>query len=521
MKEESYKLGGFAQGSGASRWATPDEIKNDSTFIRLNSNVYPGAGLPLLSNGETAYVDNSDTHTLIFGATGSKKTRLFCMPMSNIFARAGESFSVTDPKGELYSRSSGIVKENGYETVVLNFRDIGHGDMWNPLAIPYELYHSGDQERAIAILNDFVSCIVAPFVAKTNDAFWPQMGSAYALACLIMLMECADKSEVNVLSLSAMCSNDVVDSIKGLANSMPADSIASLNLKAVLSAPYDTQMCIFGMLFSMVRIFITQRNLSAMLSGNTIDISSFGKRKTAVYIIVPDEKTTYHFLVTVFIKQVYETLVAEAQKSPDRKLPVRVNFLLDEFCNLPQIPDMPSMISASRSRNMRFFLVVQSLHQLKDKYHENADTIKGNCDNWVFLTSRELALLEEISQLCGNTGRGGKDSFERPLISVSELQRLDKQKGEALIMHSRRYPIITEIADIDDYSTFSGRKEIVMKKFAIPTPAVFSISKFWEDVQARKRKIPFTDKYYPRNRKSGKDSGKDSGFPPFNIDDWF
>ena len=97
---------------------------------------YSAAGLPLLSNGVDAYVDNEDTHSLIFGATGSKKTRLFCMPMLNMFAKAGESFIVSDPKGELYARTSGLVKEKGYKTVVLNFRNIGVGDMWNPLALP-------------------------------------------------------------------------------------------------------------------------------------------------------------------------------------------------------------------------------------------------------------------------------------------------------------------------------------------------------------------------------------------------
>jgi len=189
-----------------------------------------------------------------------------------------------------------------------------------------------------------------------------------------------------------------------------------------------------------------------MLSHNTFDAREIGKEKTAVYIIVPDEKTTYHFLVTTFIKQVYETLISVAQDTNDGRLPVRVNFILDEFCNLPAIPDMPAMISAARSRNMRFYLIVQGMHQLNAKYNEDAETIKGNCENWVFLTTKELALLREISDLCGEfvTNSG----YRRKLISVSELQRLNKEKGEVLILYGRKYPFITEMPDIDEYEMY-------------------------------------------------------------------
>jgi type IV secretion system protein VirD4 len=243
----------------------------------------------------------------------------------------------------------------------------------------------------------------------------------------------------------------------------------------------------------MVRIFNVQKNLTMMLSGNTIDIRDFGKKKTAVYIIVPDEKTTYHFLVTTFIKQAYEILISEAQKTTARMLPIRVNFVLDEFCNIPKIPDMPSMISAARSRNMRFYLVAQSIHQLRGRYGEDADTIKGNCDNWVFLTSKELTLLNEISELCGSIYTS--DNRHRRLISISELQRFDKEKGEVLIMHSRQYPIITEMADIDMYSIFKGFPTVELKPFRVPNVSVFSVQQLYLDIGSNKREMPFGKAY--------------------------
>ena len=486
-----YKLGKYQAADLETRWATTEEIKRSTTYVDLTDDTYPGAGLPIKSDGHSAYVDSTDTHSLIFGATGSKKTRLFCMPMLNFFIKAGESFVATDPKGELYAKSSGLAKANGYNIVVLNFRDIGKGDMWNPLHLPYKLYHSGKKNEAVSLFNDFVKTIAAPQFERTKDVFWPEMASSLALANLLFLAEVAKEDEVNVGSLAALCSNASSEKLSTLSKLMSMNTIAGMNYKNVFTSAENTLRSIMVSLFGMIRIFTTQKNLTNMLSGNTVDISSFGRKKTAVYLIIPDEKSTYHSLITSFIKQAYEILIAEAQKEKNRVLPIRVNFVLDEFCNIPQVPDMPSMISAARSRNIRYFLIAQSLHQLRGRYGEDADTIKGNCDNWVFLTSKELDLLNEISELCG-TYRTPKGEI-RKLISVSELQRLDKQKGEALIMHGRQYPVISEIADIDDYEMFKGYKAPPLSEYKMPEAKMFDLTAFYKAVIKEEAKLPFTE----------------------------
>ncbi len=489
MSQENYKFGRYINNNQETRWATIDEIKKSGAKINLSDEDYPVGGLPLISDAKQAWVDDKDTHSLIFGATGSKKTRLFCMPLINIFAKAGESFVVTDPKGELYQKTSGLVKSKGYKTIVLNFRDIGFGDKWNPLSLPYELYHSGDKEKGVSMLNDFVTTIASPIMENTKDTFWPEMASSLALANLLMLMEYGTKEEVNVGSLGSLCSANCEEPLKELAEKMSPETIAGMNYRGVLVSADNTRRSILVSLYAMVRIFNTQRNLTKMLSGNSVDFRNIGREKTAIYIIVPDEKTTYHFLVTTFLKQIYEILIGEAQKDGG-KLPIRVNFVLDEFCNLPKIPDMPSMISAARSRNMRYYLVAQSLHQLKGKYGEDADTIKGNCDNWVFLTSKELDLLNEISELCGTVYTA--DNRHRKLISVSELQRFDKEKGEALIMHSRQYPIITEMPDIDSYEAFKGYEAPLLVPYKDDELKLFSIEEVLRKAKRREIKWPFS-----------------------------
>lgn len=489
MNYERYKYEKYISSQKSSRWATVEEMQKSGTLVDLKK---PGksecGGIPLLSDGKKVYVDGEDTHTLIFGATGSKKTRLFCMPAINLFIKAGESFVATDPKGELYAKTAGYAEAEGYNIVVLNFRELGYGAMWNPISVPHMYYKAGEKELAISMINDFIAAISGQ-VKKDEDPYWASMAGALLLANAMVLLECGKDEEVNIGSLAYMCNVKVDPKLQEIAGHLPDTSIAAMNYANVLPTPEKTKNCIYSTLYGMLKIFNTQKDLTRMLSGNTMDITKFGKEKTAVYIIVPDEKTTYHFLVTTFIKQVYEILISEAQKQENLKLPVRVNFVLDEFCNIPKVPDMPSMISAARSRNMRYFLVAQSLHQLRGKYGEDADTIKGNCDNWIFLTSKELDLLEEVSRLCG-TISGENES--RPLISVSQLQRLDKKKGEALIMHAREYPVITEIADIDMYEAFKGYTKPPLKPFDLPELHFFSVENLASEIRFGRRPVPFS-----------------------------
>ena len=154
-----------------------------------------------------------------------------------------------------------------------------------------------------------------------------------------------------------------------------------------------------------------------MLSHTEVDLSSIGKKPTAVYIIIQDEKKTYHSLATIFLKQVYETLIDVAQ-AHGGKLPCRTNFLLDEFANMPPLKDVTTMITAARSRQIRFTMIIQNFAQLNKVYgKDDAETIKGNCGNIIYLISTELAALEEISKLCGEK----KSKKDDRLSAVPEL----------------------------------------------------------------------------------------------------
>nr|AGS52080.1 conjugation protein, TraG/TraD family, (pXO2-16) [uncultured bacterium contig00024] len=315
----------------------------------------------------------------------------------------------------------------------------------------------------------------------TKDVYW-QNNAANLLAGLIfILFECADESEVNFKSLRALRAQ-AFKIIDGNETPYIKDSFLDrLNkssfVVSLLSATADvcetTRSCILSQFDMSMRPFFSQDSLIDMLSRNDFDMGNIGKRKSAVFLIIPDENTLYHRLISVFVKQCYTELILEAQKHENKKLPVRVNYLLDEFAALPPITDFPAMITASRSRNIRFNLIVQGIGQLYQKYENYAETIRGNCENWVFLHSRELSLLKELVELCGNR------SNEEPLVSVPLLQTLDKEKGEVFVLHKRLHPFIANLPDVDSYPNFLlDRKKIKYPKNRHKAQEVFNLIKF-------------------------------------------
>lgn len=455
---DSYKYSEEEALLRGTRWANEDEIKAATRVIRLSDPAGKiSSGLPVISDGNTVYLDDSDAHSLIIGSTGSKKTRLFAMPMLEIMRRANESVLVTDPKGELYELTAQAFENSGYKVNVINLRDPVHSNSWNPFAMARAYLRSGEGERAAGIVNDFAASVIHDKPFSHQDPFWTQTARAMLQGLLMTMVEGIPyfpDDTVNLVTLRHLSDefnqpNDygVNTGVMKLLESYPSTSLASTNLRAVLRGSEKTFDNIRVSYDAPMQQLYIQKALINMLSRHEVDLQALGRQKTILYLIMPDEKTTLHFIVSLIIKQCYEQLIDLAQRSPGKTLPIRVNFLLDEFSNLPMVPDMPAMISAARSRNIRFYLIIQGLYQLSSKYGpDDAQTIKGNCGNWVFLTSRELPLLNEISELCGEDALTGEK-----LITVSQLQRLNKDRGEALILLGRQYPYIAHLADISEY----------------------------------------------------------------------
>ena len=420
-------------------------------------------GIPIHYDREQGrvYADSSDKHTIIIGSTASKKSRLVAMPTAMILGAAGESMIISDPKAEIYLRTASYLKSKGYIVEVLNLRDPQCGSAWNPLYVPYLMYQEGQIDRAYEFAND-IAVNLTNIGKSEKEEFWDNSAGSFLFGLILLLFKyCKEHDEPpesvnigNIIKLRNLLCSGNSNAIRN--NPMWAyaksDYFISSTLIGTIETANDTRAGILSTFDQKMRIFHIQPALSNMLSHNNIDYSNLtGKRPTAVFLILPDEKTGYHNLVSLFVKQSYEYLIFEAQKNINVGNPLgnRVNYILDEFSSLPTITDFPAMITAARSRNIRFNLFLQSKHQLKLRYGEESETIMSNCENWLFLTSREVELLKEVSDLCGTNG----GTTNQPLLSISDLQRLDKQAGEVLILSGRNKPYISYLADIDLFET--------------------------------------------------------------------
>lgn len=506
---------------GYTRWMEAVEMKKayDIKKIKLNDQKYDAAGVPIINDGKYAWVDDGENHTLIVGSSGSGKTQCLMFPIIKILGKKGESIIVTDPKGELYEGTANYLRDHGYKVIIINFRDPSHGSAWNPFHLPYKLYKESLSDRSkdwlrdksIELLEDLASNILRDPNNKDNP-FWESSASNYFTGLALGLFEDAKESQININSINYMASIGETklgpnnDYLKEYFRMKGEDSLASINASGIVNAPADTKGGIVSTFKDKIRIFSSREGMSELLSHSDFDLRDIGKEKTALFIKIHDEKTTYHSLATVLVKQIYESLIDVASEQPGLKLKYRTNFILDEFANMPALKDVESMISASRSRNIRFTFAIQNFSQLNKTYGKDvAEIIKGNCGNLIFLITTELAALEEISKLCGEVkppkAKDGvpKDPI-RPLVTVSDLQQM--KQFEVLINRFRNLPFKTKLTPDFKIEWGISKEAAEYPTREINPVDVFDIKKFVDD----KRKELGLDNMSP--------FGGMGGFPP-------
>ena len=442
---------GVKEEKGYSRWCEEKEFKKQDKIYKVlpNQETSEYAGIPLINNGKEIWVDGGEYHNLILGSTGAGKTQTMVQPMVRILAKKGESMIITDPKGEIYENNAEMLREKGYNIVLLNFRDPQKGSAWNPLGLPYQLYKSGNKDKANELLDDLAMNILYDDKAQSQDPFWEKTSADYFTGLALALFEDAKEEEINLNTINLMTTvgeEKIGNStyIKEYFRYKDKSSPAYINVSSTIMAPNDTKSSILSVFKQKIKLFSSRENLSEMLSHSDFDLKDIGRKKTAVFLVIQDEKKTYHSLVTIFIKQCYETLIDVAQESGG-KLPFKTNFILDEFANMPPLKDVTTMVTAARSRNIRFTFIIQNFAQLYQVYgKENGETIKGNCGNIVYLISSELASLEEISKLCGEVKSKEKDkTASTPLVTVSDLQRLPE--NTIIVLRIRSMPFKTKV----------------------------------------------------------------------------
>ena len=514
-REKGFGITTDKKDKGYSRWAKDKEIKEELSRVEIKQENADACGVPLILNENEMWVDNSEYHSLVIGATGSGKTQTVILPTVHSLAKAKESMIITDPKGEIYEKTANMLRSRGYQILLLNFRDPQNGNAWNPMSLPYQMYKSGNQDKAIELLDDLASNILYDESNQNADPFWEKTSADYFSGVALGLFEDAKEDEININSISLVTTVGEEKFggstyIKEYFDAKDPASAAAIDASSTILAPNETKGSILSVFKQKVKLFASRDNLSEMLSHSDIDLKSIGQKPTAVYIVIQDEKKTYHSLVTILLKQIYETLIGVAQEHGG-KLPVRTNFLLDEFANMPPLKDVTTMITAARSRHIRFTMIIQNFAQLDQVYgKENAETIRGNCGNIIYLITTELKALEEISKMCGEVkSKKDEKTASTPLVTVSDLQRM--KQFEVIILRMRKQPFKTKFTPyfkLDWGKTYPKATYPTREKIPVHT---FDIKEF---VKNQKKKKLLEMMNAAENNSDMPSGGMFGGFPP-------
>lgn len=359
-------------------------------------------------NKELIQYIESDTHTLCIGATRSGKTRTVVLQSIGTLGLAAESMVLSDPKGELYSYTAPFLKALGYEVICLDFKNPTKSDRYNFLQPIIDAINQNDLSKAVDATWDLTAALVPE--NTHSEKIWTN-GEASIIASAIMAVvydnrKGNDQRFQNMSNvyffISEMCksidnSMPLLKYMKTLPSNHPAKALLAISEVA----PSKTRGSFYTSALTTLRLF-TNPMIYGMTNISDFNQDRIGDAKQAIFIILPDEKTTYYSLASLFVNQCYMQLVKNADERGGR-LKRRINFMLEEFGNFVKIPDFANKLTVGGGRGIRFNLFIQSFTQLDEKYgKETAGTIKSNCETWIYLQADDLTTLEEISKKLGN-----------------------------------------------------------------------------------------------------------------------
>lgn len=461
---------------GTSRWQDRKEMDKTANIWYTDNPLKKGGmvyGMEKSSNGkEKVWFNNDDLHTLIVGATRSGKSRKLIIPSIWELAKSGESMVIGDPKGELYITTRDYLQSKGYNVITLNLREPLKGNQWNILDLVNKAVDSGDIPRATELAWDIAHTITNQTPSTSSEPIWKNGGeSTIAALILLSVLNSEFKFQRHMTSAYYLLSEygqpledesiPLLDYIK----SLPVRHPAKAAFATASIAPYKTRASFFTTVLADLRLF-SDPNIADMTSKQDHELEKIGIDKTAVFLIVPDEKSTRNVLATLYIDQVYQSMVDLANKRGGR-IPRRVNFILDEFGNLPPIPEFDKKLTVAGGRGVRFTIAVQDIAQLKKLYDKNAQTITGNCHNWIYLKTADVETAKLISektgkytvetenmsssvQSKGHSRTHGLATTGRPLLMPDEVLRWST--AESLILPISDFPARYPLPDLSLWS---------------------------------------------------------------------
>ena len=485
---------------GSARFSTFNEIKKNFKKEKI-SNIKE-SGVPIWFSKDYKYVwfDRETPHYTYLGSTGSGKSVTAVIPMCSFIATAKNKRSVfiTDPKGEIFNTTSKMFKDNGYNVLTLDFRHpemSNHFNILEPIIKEYEKYIDYEKKSivskkdkvkfnnlamtSLAETNRLITSLATMIMqekTQQKDPFWNNSARNLLEGLIGFFLEEYKKNNIkrNQITMTSIrkfqnssMQEKNFNKFKTYIDRKDYGSKSKDSLTSILNASDNTYKSITAVFGEKMSLF-DDVNVANVTSDSDFDFDLLGREATALFIIVPDEDKVYFTLVTIIVGLLYKELVKLANSKENKKLPVQIDWLLDEFANCPPLADIEALVSVARSRGMRFHFFIQSFSQLDNVYgKEVAQIILDNC-GLIYLKTNTQDTAEQISKRLGKTtissssisqslslldynGNKSTSLMARDLLTPDEVKQLHYK---TIIFPIIGYPIFRDTVMYDMFSCY-------------------------------------------------------------------
>ena len=436
---------------GSAKWGKADVIKKkylNKEDISKNKILTQNTAI-----GLDGRAHRRNLNILCCGGSGAGKTRFFAKP--NIL-NANTSFITLDPKGELLRDTGNLLKEKGYEIKVIDLINMEKSDCYNPF-----VYIKDDNDIQRLVTNLFKN--TTPKGSQSQDPFWDQAASMLLKALISFLHYEAPPEEQNFsMVLEMIRQGDVSEDDENFISPLDVlfEKLEQKNPNHIALKYYRSYHKGSGKTLKSIQITLLARlekfdltSLASMTQTDEMNLPSIGEKKTAVFAVIPDNDSSFNFIIGMLYTQLFQQLYNLADFKYSGRLPVHVHFIMDEFANVALPDDFDKLLATMRSREISVSIIIQNMAQLKALFEKQWESIVGNCDEFLYLGGNEQSTHEYVSKLLGketidtNTygqsrGRNGSYSTNyqitgRELLTPDEVRMLDNKYALLFIRGER------------------------------------------------------------------------------------
>lgn len=424
---------------GSARWGTASQVNRKYRQHPANMNKLLTQHVAIGLDGRK---HRRNLNVLVIGGSGAGKTRFYCKP--NLM-QANTSFVVLDPKGEQLRDCGYLLEDEGYEVRVLDLINMEKSHCYNPF-----VYLRNDNDVQRLVTNLFKS--TTPKGAQSQDPFWDTAAQMLLLALIFYLKYEAPEDEQNFAMVMDMIRYGEVDEEDNAPSALDNlfYDLRKTDPSHIALKYYDAYHSGAAKTLKSIQITLAARlekfnleSLASLTITDEMDLPSLGERKCAIFALIPDNDTSFNFLVSILYTQLFQQLFECADAKYGGSLPVHVHFLMDEFANVSLPDDFDKILSVMRSRGVSVSIILQNLAQLKALFEKQWESIVGNCDEFVYLGGNEQATHKYVSELLGketidtntyNRSYGMRGTYTRndqiqgrELLTPDEVRMLDNR----------------------------------------------------------------------------------------------